>query len=145
MNVVESKEYVKIQFYEQDVGYENLLATRLKDGLFRIESIPFFVYDVSLHDVINAKPDQEGRLQFLRVVSSSGNRTLRARKSPEFSTSESSSLVEQLKACGCQAEILNARLIAIDVPEHSDLRAVTNLLSEHGLAWEYAKPSAENK
>src|SRR5437868_15163167 len=97
MNVAESKQYVKIQFYDQDVGYENLLGIPLGDDLYRLESIPFFIYDISLHDIVTAKPDQAGRLQFLKVVRSSGNTTLRARKSPSFSQIERVSLLKRLQ------------------------------------------------
>src|SRR5437763_14595849 len=79
------KELVKVQFYDRDIGYENLWADELGKRRYRIESIPFFIYGVSRHDVVTASPDEEGRLQFGKVVERTGNRTLRAR-SEDFIT-----------------------------------------------------------
>jgi len=144
MEIGSSEQHVEVQFYDQDIGYENLWATPLGDDLYRMESIPFFIYDVSLNDIVNAKPDDAGKLQFLRVVGPSGNRTLRARKSPSFSENEAMDLLSQLEALGCQVEILRQRVIAIDIPPRVDLKAIADFLTKVGVAWEYGNPSSAN-
>src|SRR5919204_6259002 len=72
-------ETVRIHFYEPDVGYENLLAKPLTENLYKIESVPFFVYDIAVGDIIRALADQEGYLEPTQIVQHSGNKTLRAR------------------------------------------------------------------
>lgn len=64
----------KIQFYNPNVGYENLWATRIKENHYRIESIPFFIYGISLGDIVKASLNDEGELQFAKVVKPSKHR-----------------------------------------------------------------------
>jgi Domain of unknown function (DUF4265) len=132
----------KIQFYDPDVGYENLWATDIGNGLYRIKSVPFFIYGISVGDVVSAKPDSDGRLQFVAVERTSKNRTLRAR-AQEFDVSDQrcKDLTRELNSLGCTAETLKPRVIAISIPSEVDLQAVTNLLNSEGIAWEYANPT----
>jgi hypothetical protein len=73
-------ETVKVQFYDPAIGCENIWAAPLGDGLYRLENPPFFVYDISLDNVVAAAPNEHGLLQFLTVIRRSGNKTLRARQ-----------------------------------------------------------------
>ncbi len=54
---MEDVKSVKVQFYDPVVGYENIWATPLGDGTYRLENPPFFVYDVSFDDVVSAIPN----------------------------------------------------------------------------------------
>lgn len=135
---------VKIQFYDPDVGYENLWASPLEGDLYCIESVPYFVYGVSLRDVVRARPDQEGKLQFLEVVRASPNRTLRVR--PEkfvLNDERGKDILKRLEDFGCRTEVLEPRLIAVNVPSDTDLRRVTDYLTSGGIPWEYANPTFE--
>jgi|SRR5712692_735088 len=140
----DSQARLKVQFYDSDVGYENLWATYLGNDSYRVESIPYFIYGISLHDVVEARPDPEGRLQFLRVVGRSGNRTLRARPE-QFAIAERRGveLIDTLKSFGCGVEVLEPRLVAVDVPKQIDMSAVTGFLTGDGIPWEYANPALE--
>lgn len=136
----------KVQFYDPDVGYENLWATRMNDRRYRIESIPFFIYGISVGDVITATPDKEGRLQFRRVVKRSGHRTLRAR-SDSFVRSAvyRKKVIGALKKLGSEIEVLGPRLLAIDVSPAVDLEAVTDFLTnDSNVSWEYGHPENLN-
>jgi Domain of unknown function (DUF4265) len=138
------KEWVKIQFYDPDVGYENLWACPLDGDLYRIESGPYFIYGVSLHDVVRARPDQEGWLQFLEVTRASANRTLRIR--PEtfaLADEQGKDTLKRLQAFGCKTEVLEPRLIAVNVPSDADLSEITDYLAAYGIPWEYANPTFE--
>jgi len=79
VQIYKSDDLVKAQFYDKDVGYENLWAAPLGDNLYRLESIPFFIYGISLHDVVLGLPNEEGILVFSELIKPSGNKTLRAR------------------------------------------------------------------
>ena len=133
---------VKIQFYDPDIGYENLWADPLRDGLYRVESIPFFVYGVSPGDIVSARPDADGWLQFSKVETHSPNRTLRARSETFGGTNETATeLLAVLDKLGCKTEMLRDRLAAINIPVETNLQAVVNCLTSAGIQWEYASPT----
>ena len=134
---------VKIQFYEPDVGYENIWATPLAGGKYRLESIPFFVYRASRGDVVAANPDPEGRLQFTRVLAKSGHRTVRVRVG-DISPENRATIVAGLSSRECVTETLRDRLVSVDVPEQASLEDVGAWLTEQGLEWEYADPTYED-
>lgn len=142
---VDGNELVKVQFYDPDVGYENLWAARVKRQRYRIESIPFFIYGVSLHDVVAASPDHEGRLQFTKVVEASGNRTLRVR-SAEFAKNPAKrkAVTTRLERLDCGVEIQRGRLLAVNVPRTVDLKTVIEYLNGVRLRWEYGNPEGLN-
>jgi Domain of unknown function (DUF4265) len=140
-----ARKLVKIQFYDPDVGYENLWAARLKEKHFRIESIPFFVYGVSLGDIVTAMPDNEGRLQFGKVVQPSGHKTLRARGLMK-NAERRKKVIAHLRKLGSDVEVLRSRLLAIDVPSDVSLEAITDFLTnEAKVSWEYGNPENINK
>jgi hypothetical protein len=141
------KELVKVQFYDPDIGYENLWTTELGTDRYRKESIPFFIYGVSRDDIVTASPDDEGKLQFGRVLKSSGNRTLRAR-SENFvdDTRLRQRVTGTLKKRGCDVEELRSRLLAIHVPQKVDLKAITDYLTDEAkVQWEYGNPENLNE
>jgi Domain of unknown function (DUF4265) len=134
---------VKVQFYEPDIGYENLWASPLGSDLYSIQSLPYFVYGISLHDVVRARPDPEGRLQFLEVAKASSNRALRARPNTfALTDKEGRALISSLRELGCATDSLPPRLIAVSVPMTVDLTVVTDFLTSNGVPWEYANPSS---
>ena len=138
---------VKIQFFEPDVGYENLWAAPIKGETYRIESIPFFVYGVSLGDIVKASPDGEGRLQFEKVLQPSGHKTLRAR-SDDFikHATRLKSVISHLRKLSSDVEVLNSRLLAIDIPPSANLETITKYLTNRAkVSWEYGNPEDLNE
>jgi hypothetical protein len=58
---------------------ESIFVARLRGRRYRCLSIPFWAYNLSLGDVIECRPDDDGEgLLVERVLSKSGNRTVRA-------------------------------------------------------------------
>ena len=141
------QEPVQIQFYDPDIGYENLWANRLGKNKYRIESIPFFIYGVSRHDIVAASPDDEGRLQFGKVLERSGNRTLRARSGDFIADAQfRKKVTKTLKELGSDVEELRSRLLAVNVPADVNLQTVTNYLTNDAkVSWEYGSPESMNK
>jgi hypothetical protein len=136
---------VKVQFYDQETGYENIWALPLGDGTYCLENPPFFIYDISLHDIVAAVPDENGVLQFLSIVARSGNKTLRARsdallQSPMFR----SQVKAELLTMGCCVEEHRHRLLSISVPSSTDMAKVIDYLTTNRLSWEYGCPSGLN-
>ena len=137
---------VKVQFYDADVGYENLWAARINSDQYQLASIPFFIYGIALGDVVIAQPDEDGRLHFTRAAAHSGNRTLRARSDDIINDSNRrEGIVAGLKALGCEVEVHRSRLLAISVPPNIDIEVVTDCLTSNGLSWEYGYPENLNK
>jgi hypothetical protein len=141
------KRLVKVQFYDSDVGYENLWSEPIGDGLYRLENTPFFVYGISRGDVVVAEPDEEGRLQFIKIREKSGNRTLRVRsdrfpKSPRFRNQ----VRTKLSQLGADSEELRNRLLAINVLKGASLTPITDFLTEEAkVSWEYGDPVSMNR
>jgi hypothetical protein len=77
-----TSELTKIRFALPDedqaagVEAENLWAAVLEGSRYRIDNIPFYVYGVSLDDVVRAE-EIGGRLVFREVISRGGHSTYR--------------------------------------------------------------------
>jgi hypothetical protein len=144
---MKEKQFVKVQFYNPDVGYENLWASPLTNKRYRIESIPFFVYGVSLLDIVTASADEQGVLHFGRLLESSGNRTLRAR-SDDFAKKPSRrrKVIADLRLLGSDVEQLRSRLLGINVPPTVDLQTVKDSLTNDArVSWDYGNPEDPNR
>jgi len=138
-------ELVKVQFYDPAIGYENIWAAPVGDGNYRLENPPFFIYDISLNDVVSATPNENGLLQFLTVVRRSGNVTLRARSTALIGDQvRRADIEDRLRQMGCTVEEHRERLLAISVPSKDLLSDVTSYLTHIGLSWEYGSPSGMN-
>lgn len=138
-------ELVKVQFYDSSIGYENIWAAPLGGGTYRLENPPFFIYDISLHDVVAATPDEDGWLQFLAVVKRSGNLALRARSSALVGDlAQRAEIENHIRGLGCVVEEHRERLLAISVPPTVHLEDITSYLTKAGLSWEYGYPSEWN-
>jgi hypothetical protein len=130
-----TSELTKIHFAlsaeDMDMGVEaeNLWAASLGDGRYRIDNIPFYVYGISLNDVVRAE-ETDGRLLFRSVVSHGGHSTYRilVKDSAGFDDTGFTSLWRVLEELGCAREIAKRRWIAIDVPPATDVFSVYKIL-----------------
>ena len=123
---------------------ETLWADPLGGDRYRLDNLPFWAYGVSVHDVIEARPDDSGRPAFVRVVEKSGNRTVRVvLKPPADRAPESQAVLDGLRALGCGYEGMNPGYLAVNVPPAVDLGAVAAYLTASGQQWEYVDPTYE--
>ena len=140
-------DFMKVQFYEADVGYENIWASPSDDAAYVIESIPFFVYNVSLKDVVLTHPSEDERpdlVSFERVLKKSGHKTIRARPNQfNLSDTKGGQLLAAIDKTGCKFETRPPRLIAIDVPSNTVLDRITAFLTNARVPWELADPAAD--
>ncbi|HSU30874.1 MAG TPA: DUF4265 domain-containing protein [Bryobacteraceae bacterium] len=138
--------FVKVQFYEADVGYENIWASAAEGpDAYIIESVPFFVYDISLKDIVLTKRNEEtGVISYKRMLSKSGHKTVRARPDQFILDSpDGKAFLSRLRSLGCEFETLPPRLVAIDVPSDLALKNVIGYLTDAAIPWEYADQSAD--
>jgi hypothetical protein len=129
----------KVALTGPDGELETLWATDLGDGTYRLENTPWYAYGVSWLDIVEAKPEQDGLLKFSRVVSKSGNRTVRIRADEPFTTE----WLNRLVALGASFEGAIGSYIGVNIPPETDLNVVTSFLTQEAVEWEHADPSYE--
>lgn len=122
---------------------ETLWASAMGDDHYRIDNSPFFAYSVSWQDVVYAPfDDAEGFPTFRRVVTKSGNRTVRVVFEEGVQPGNRSDRVLQgLVALGCSYEGANSKFFSINVPPGVDLDAVRQYLIEEHATFEHADPT----
>ena len=107
---------------------EGVWAEDLGDGRFRIDSVPFYVHDLSAEDIVEAMPSPEGGLVYVRTIQPCSNSTLRIILYQESAREQ---LLNGLRDLGCDYEIgVPTTLIAVNVPETVDATQVLALLSK---------------
>jgi hypothetical protein len=136
-------EFAKVGFYDDDGDVETLWAIRVGENLYRLDNSPFFIYGVSWQDVVEAQPEEDGFLFFVRVVEKSGHCTLRVMFN-DFSAedAEAEPILADIKNLGCSYEG-DVNVLVIDVPPEVNLETVTDYLINSELEWEYANPTYE--
>lgn len=130
----------KVQFFDADIGYENLWAEESGVGLYVIQSIPFFIYDISVGDTVRVEETapNEG-LSFVETVSRSTHTTIRVRLSDfNVDDEETTTLISGIVRLAGTVECLPPRVIAIDVAETSDVERIAEFLTAKSLRWEWA-------
>lgn len=111
------------------VEAENLWAAALGSNEYRIDNIPFYVYGISLNDVVRAE-ETKSRLVFGEVVSRSGHSTYRVliRDSAGINSASFKGRWRALEELGCTCEIAKRRWVAIDVPPEADVFSIYRFL-----------------
>ncbi len=122
---------------------ERLWASHVGDDCYRLDNSPFYAYSVSWEDVVYAPFDNdEGHATFQRVVSKSGNRTIRIFFDLPVEAGNTSDVVLQgLVALGCSYEGANRKYLSINIPPVVELDAVRSYLIEAQATWEQADPT----
>jgi hypothetical protein len=106
------------------VAGETVWATELDLDRFIVDNIPFFAIGIALNDVVEAKADDQGGLEFVRKISSGGHSTIRVIAKESLH----SKLKAQLRELGCGMESgVFPTHFAVDVPPETDLVAVLSL------------------
>jgi hypothetical protein len=122
---------------------ETLWATHLGADNYKLDNSPFYAYGVSWEDVVSAPfNSEEGRPTFERVVSKSGNKTVRVMfETPVETGNESDRLLRGLVALGCSYEGANRRYVSVNIPAGVELSVVRAYLIEQKATWEHADPT----
>lgn len=124
---------------------ETLWATHVGGDHFKLDNSPFYAYGVSWEDVVSAPFDAKEQFPtFERVVSKSGNRTVRVLfRTPVEAGNEPDRLLQGLVAMGCSYEGANRRFISLNVPSGVELNVIRDYLIAHDVTWEHADPTYE--
>lgn len=132
---------VKIIFplEKDEVGYppfsEESMWGKFCQNNCTIENIPFFVYNISLQDIVSVKKKND-RLFFDKLIHESTNSTIRIYcKNPILVSQTRIKLMEM----GCKWEFSNLKsLSAINVPLEVGNDVISLLNEEDGLSYEIA-------
>jgi Domain of unknown function (DUF4265) len=106
------------------VAGETLWATVLSEDTYLVDNIPFFAQGIALNDTIEARPGQDGIIEFVRKVSSGGHSTLRFIAHENEHPMMKENLAEL--GCGIESGAFTSHF-TVDVPPTANLRAVLNL------------------
>lgn len=117
-------------------AYENLWASPVGPGLYKIDNIPFFAMGIALEDVVSAQPEQ-GVLLFGEVVRSSGHSTIRIFTDDAEQAPAIRAFFAELGCISEQSHIPG--LIAVDVPPSVPLEPLRQFLADGAAedAWGY--------
>jgi hypothetical protein len=129
----------KIALRGPDGEVETLWAFDLGGDHYRLDNTPWYAYGISWQDVLEARPDQDGQLQLVKVVSKSGNRTVRVTAEEPFKDE----WLEKIVSLGASYEGASRRYIGINIPQGLNLGVITSFLIAEGVEWEYADPTYE--
>lgn len=136
---------VKVGLHAPGGEFETMWATPVGDHRYRLENSPFYAYQVSWLDVVEALPDSDGLPVFKRMIAKSGHRTVRLIINPGVDEAPARrQVLDHLVTLGCSWEGYNPRYFSIDVPAEVDLAAVAAFLTERGELWEYADPKFDD-
>jgi hypothetical protein len=141
MPSVEEQAKIAFRLVRDEDGYppadwEHLWARAVGADLYLIDNTPFFVYGISLGDLVKAEPES-GLLVYQYTVKRSLHSTLRVML---FRKDQVDQLRERLDSFGCATELSHIRgLVAVDVPPEVSLPLVRALLDEGEEKgdWEY--------
>ena len=122
---------------------ETLWATTLGRDEYKLHNSPFYAYGVSWEDIVFAPFNaDEGFPTFERVVSRSGNRTVRVIFETAVETgNDSDRVLQRLISLGCSCEGANRKYMSVNVPPETSLDAVRAYLIEQDATWEHADPT----
>jgi len=121
-------------------SFESLWATKLEDGIYRVENSPFFVKGLAFEDIVETQV-ADGANLFVKTVTSSGRSTYRIIPNEGTDEAKFDSFWTPLKGEGCTYEQGNFGydIYSVDVPDVADIHKVFALL-ETGLSnsvWDF--------
>src|SRR2546423_13013198 len=108
-------EMVKIQL-DFDLGREWVWALPVADHRYSLRNIPAYASGVSLNDIVEAQPDEDGALLCVRVVRRGGHSTYHVASRSDENASRVQGRLDTLVALGCDLERASRKLVAVDVP-----------------------------
>lgn len=117
---------------------ESVWAEQVTENLFQIKNVPFYAKELSIDDVVLVE-FRSGSYYLKFVSKRSGHSTYRIFLGENVSAVIFRKYWQPLEEIGCSYEKGQGRLIAIDVPDTTDVHKTYSLLEEgekHGI-WEF--------
>lgn len=124
---------------------ETVWAEQLGPREYKLRSVPFYAYGLAFGDIVATTPE-DCHPVVDRVVMHGGHSTYRVflDTATVLADERFRKYWAPLESAGCTFERASARLLAVDVPGHADLRQVYALLErgEKEGAWEFEEGHA---
>jgi hypothetical protein len=130
-------DHVKV-FVEDGGAVESLWAEALGDGLYRIDSIPFEIWGLSLGDVVRASQNDDGILVFDGVYDKSGAGTFHIHLSDGLSSAVGQELLAFLTARELPYEVYGEGVLAVSTPREADSDEVRERCQELRVSYRQA-------
>lgn len=108
--------------------FEQLRVRQIGDSQFEICCIPFFLYDVSLGDVVETEPSGGRTYMMKSVTRRSGHYTFRVWFGASFQPRDE--VVDQLQTLGAVVEWSSVNLLAVDAVDLDHAQKIADYL--HG-------------
>src|SRR5262245_18503753 len=105
---------------EQDGHVETLWAEPLPDGHFRIDNVPFEIFNISLGDIVTGSLRND-LLYFDELYQKSGNQTIRIQVADGLSSPSGVKVHQVLDAVGVRYETYGDTLLSANVPPGVDV------------------------
>jgi hypothetical protein len=115
-----------------DEQFEQLWVRQLPEGTFEICCIPFFVYGLSLGDVVSTVTGLGHDYLFDRVVEPAGHHTYRVYFDKSFTDQDE--VIRAVSSIGALVERSSTNLMAVDANDADLARLVDGLLLQWQLA-----------
>lgn len=117
-------------------------ALRRDDGLFILDNSPFYAFDISCGDVVRAKGEDQGVLDFDGVSERGGHSTYRVRLRAGNEHRQFLDRWRELEIIGCSyegSEVSERRLYSIDMPPSVPVHEAYSLLEkgEEDGVWDF--------
>lgn len=114
---------------------ESVWAKVVPEG-YKIDNIPFYAFGIAYDDVVEATLDDDGMLNFSKLIIASGHSTIRLWVAEEQSVKK---IRDELREMGCSSELEIKRLIAVDVPPFASYTQIKKYLErqENNGVFEY--------
>jgi hypothetical protein len=110
-------------------GSEEIWAVALGSDTVRVDSIPWFVRNIALDDLISVRPTHEGKAVFVEKLKWSGNCTLRVIPLGDDSEAGIRGVMERLSSYGIELEVLGQfGLVAANARPSVDLVSLKGML-----------------
>ena len=130
---------------------ESVFVEKLRGKRYKVATIPFFAYNISLGDVVECRPDDEGIGLFVEsVLSKSGNKTFRIAFDGDrgIDDPQGRRFRDFLDSHGLLYEIFPPVVFSVNVPVGFDVEALVKKLdsmleSVPDFRWELGDPDPE--
>ncbi|AZI24038.1 DUF4265 domain-containing protein [Pedobacter sp. G11] len=147
----EEHEKILFQFYSNVLDEETIetmwaVVIDKENGLYKLDSIPFYAPNVAANDIIYAEFDEDQeRLTYRHTVESSGNSTVQVVMMD--SDAVTNEIREVFDSLGCSSEKYSEGYFVIDVPSSLNYATVQDKLTELQNAGilDYAEPCLSKK
>lgn len=130
------------------VASERLWAIPMDVNLVRIDSIPWFVRDLSLNDIVRTRTDDQGNLEGFEKVSWSGNFTVRIIPFGSGRFSNPQEIADVFTSMGVRVEgVEKFGMVALSVSPTVNISSVKELLVRGSAAgwWDYEESCIGDK